>query len=111
MTRTIVTYLSVLAIALGLAYYASLPQSDNEHGSQDWLSINPSEISQLSYKGKNIQVEITPITASNGYWVKYTESKKPKKDKKPSETKEASNTDQKKESIPAEKPLEQEITQ
>ncbi len=70
MRKDVLVYVGLLFAALSLAYYSSLPVDKSSEGRVEWLKIEPSSISQVSYESSGRKVEVSK-RSDEFYWVKY----------------------------------------
>lgn len=74
MRNSILGYVALLAIALGVAYYASNPTEDKGDMAKEWFAVKPAALKAIRYNDPQVQVVIEP--RDFGYWVDVNEKKK-----------------------------------
>ncbi len=77
MRRELFGYGLLLAVSLGGAYYASLPQADQSKGEEIVFSPSQNVISQLSFKSKNASLTATRREGDGRYLLTWVKGEKP----------------------------------
>jgi len=69
---------ALLAVGLGLAFWAAKPTDEGQEHKVDVLKIEPRTIASLKLSGADVTVEATKQVGGSRYWINHTRIEKPK---------------------------------